>query len=73
MYHIIRGKYYDRKLLTQRHLSDNGCQDHYDPSGDMCIRPSAYSETYDDAQSKCKVEGGSLLSVTSVEIQVGLL
>ena len=60
-------------FFTQRHLSDNGCQDHYDPSGDLCIRPSAYPETYEDAQSKCKAEGGSLLSVTSVEVQVRLL
>lgn len=52
-------------------FSDNGCQDHYEPAGDLCIRPSVYPETYDNAQLKCQSEGGSLLFITSQEVQVG--
>ena len=51
-------------------FSDNGCQDHYEPAGDICIRPSVYPETYENAQLKCQSEGGSLLSITSQEVQV---
>ena len=36
----------------------------------MCIRASVYPENYVNAQSICTSEGGSLLAITSKEIQV---
>ena len=56
-------------MLTYIFL-DNGCQDHYEPAGNQCIRISAYKENYDDAQAKCRSEGSSLLYIESQEVQV---
>ena len=50
--------------------SENGCQEHYEPAGDICIRVSIYRESYENAQTRCQSEGGYLLSITSHEIQV---
>ena len=49
---------------------DNGCQEHYEPAGNLCIRASIFPETYENAQSRCQSDGGYLLSITSSEIQV---
>ena len=51
-------------------LVENGCQEHYEPAGDICIRVSIYPESYENAQTRCQSEGGYLLSITSPEIQV---
>ena len=50
--------------------ADNGCQEHYEPAGDLCIRASIFPETYENAQSRCQSDGGYLLSITTSEIQV---
>ena len=55
------------------YFKDNGCQDHYEPAGDLCIRASIYPETYENAQLKCVSEGGFLLPITSEEVQVTTL
>ena len=49
---------------------DNGCQEHYEPAGNLCIRASIFPETYENAQSRCQSDGGYLLSITTSEIQV---
>ena len=50
--------------------TENGCQEHYEPAGDICIRESIYPESYESAQTRRQSEGGYLLSITSPEIQV---
>ena len=52
---------------------ENGCQEHYEPAGDICIRVSIYPESYENAQTRCQSEGGYLLSITSPEIQVKII
>ena len=47
---------------------DNGCPDHYEPAGQHCIRASALSATYSAASEKCVAEGGSLLHITSQQM-----
>ena len=51
-------------------FSENGCQEHYEPAGDICIRASIFPETYENAQKRCENDGGYLLSITSQKIQV---
>ena len=67
--------YYMTVIITVQLQSniflDNGCQDHYESAGEICIRPSAYPETYENAQAQCQSEGASLLHITSQEVQVG--
>ncbi len=39
----------------------DGCAENYDPiSEEVCVRVSAYPETYEDAKAKCESEGGFL-------------
>ena len=53
--------------FCQDHLfpPENGCRDHYEPIGDMCVRMSAYPETYDDAIERCSKEGADLVYIPS--------
>ena len=53
-------------------FSENGCAETYDPITDtVCARISSYSETYEDAQTKCVSEGGYLLYVLDEQVHVG--
>ena len=60
------------------HPPDNGCPANYDPVTDktsgitdtICIRISSFTETYEDAQSKCASEGAHLVYDINQEIHV---
>jgi len=62
--------------LTQAHtimyfFLENGCNDQYDGATDtLCLRASAYPETYEDAQTRCVLEGGQLVQDYSPQIHV---
>ena len=52
---------------------ENGCAESYEPVNDeVCVRISAYKETYSAAQAKCKSEGGYLLYVLEASVHVSV-
>jgi len=52
-------------------FADNGCSEQYEGATDtLCIRVSAFPETYEDAQSKCNTEGGQLLQIYNIDMHV---
>ncbi len=56
---------------TYLSCSENGCNDQYDGATDtLCLRASAYPETYEDAQTRCNLEGGQLVQDYSPQIHV---
>ena len=51
--------------------TDNGCNDQYEgATSTLCVRASAYPETYEDAQARCNLEGGQLFQDISQEVHV---
>ena len=55
------------------HPEDGDCAENYDAITDsICVRVSAYPETFDAAQEKCQSEGGFLLQYLNNEIHEGL-
>ena len=56
--------------ILQQYL-DNGCPETYEPLTDeICVRVSAYQQTFHSAQAKCQSEGSHLLEITSQEMHV---
>ena len=73
---VPEGKEHLEVSLTLKFMyvffSENGCAETYDPITDtVCARISSYSETYEDAQTKCVSEGGYLLYVLDEQVHVG--
>lgn len=49
---------------------ENGCGENYTPINDkVCVRFSAYAETYQDAKAMCESEGSYLLQFLNEEIE----
>ena len=49
----------------------NDCNDQYEGASDtLCIRVSSYPETYEDAQTRCNLEGGQLLQDINPSVHV---
>ena len=48
------------------------CGENYDLVHDLCVRISPYPLSWDDAQAKCKSEGGNLLHIINSEVQAGI-
>ena len=52
-------------------ISENGCNDHFEPIGDeWCIRSFAYPKTYSQASAMCDTIGATLTPVISEEMNV---
>ena len=50
---------------------ENGCQESYTPLDEnVCVRVSAFPETYEDAKAKCESEGAFLFQHTNAEASV---
>ncbi len=54
-------------------FSENGCNDQYEGATDtLCLRASAFPETYEDAQTRCNLEGGQLVQDYNPQIHVSI-
>ena len=49
------------------------CAENYDPVEDLCVRISPYPLAWQEAEDRCKSEGGHLLHILSEEVQLGVV